>query len=79
MSSFGKKAYLCSVMILGFSIYAWITMVTIVVTFGVLLFTKLRADFVFLGVIGVLFVTGVLLTIAGHERHQMEPAGNAGG
>jgi anti-anti-sigma factor len=47
-------------MILGFSIYAWITMVTIVVTFGVLLFTKLRADLVFLGVIGVLFVTGVL-------------------
>ena len=60
MSSFGKNAYLCSVMILGFSIYAWITMVTIVVTFGVLLFTKLRADLVFLGVIGVLFVTGVL-------------------
>ena len=48
MSSFGKKAYLCSVMILGFSIYAWIIMVTIVVTFGVLLFTKLRADLVFL-------------------------------
>ena len=35
-------------------------MVTIVVTFGVLLFTKLRADLVFLGVIGVLFVSGVL-------------------
>ena len=47
-------------MILGFSIYAWITIVTVLVTFGILLFTKLRSDLVFLGVVGFLFVTGVL-------------------
>lgn len=47
-------------MILGFSIYAWITIVTVLVTFGILLFTKLRSDLVFLCVIGVLLVTGVL-------------------
>jgi hypothetical protein len=27
---------------MGFSIYAWITIVTVLVTFGILLFTKLR-------------------------------------
>ena len=43
-----------------FSIYAWITIVTVLVTFGILLFTKLRSDLVFLSVVGVLFVTGVL-------------------
>jgi len=47
-------------MILGFSIYVWITIVTILVTLGILLFTKLRSDLVFLCVIGALFVTGVL-------------------
>ena len=47
-------------MILGFCIYAWITIATVLVTFGILLFTRLRSDLVFLGVIGVLFVTGVL-------------------
>ena len=47
-------------MILGFTIYAWITIATVLVTFGILLFTRLRSDLVFLGVIGVLFVTGVL-------------------
>lgn len=45
---------------MGFSIYAWITFVTVLATFGVLLFTKLRSDLVFLCVIGVLFITGVL-------------------
>ena len=45
---------------LGFGIDAWITIVTLLVTFGVLLFTSLPSDLVFLGVIGVLFVTGVL-------------------
>ena len=47
-------------MILGFGIYAWITIVTVLVTFGILLFTRLRSDLVFLGVVGVLFITGVL-------------------
>ena len=45
---------------LGFGLYAWITIVTVFSMFTVLLFTKLRADMVFLGAIGVLYVTGVL-------------------
>ena len=48
------------VMFLGFNIHAWITIVTVLTMFTVLLFTKLRADLVFLGAIGILFVTGVL-------------------
>jgi di/tricarboxylate transporter len=47
-------------MILGFSIHAWITIATVLTMFSVLLFTKLRADLVFLGAIAILFVTGVL-------------------
>ena len=45
---------------LGFGLHAWITIITVFSMFTVLLFTKLRADMVFLGAIGVLFVTGVL-------------------
>ena len=45
---------------LGFGLHAWITIVTVLSLFTVLLFTKLRADLVFLGAIGILFVTGVL-------------------
>ena len=44
----------------GLSVYAWITIATVLTMFSVLLFTKLRADLVFLGAIAVLFVTGVL-------------------
>ena len=44
----------------GFNLYAWITIVTVLSMFTVLLFTKLRADLVFLGAISILFVTGVL-------------------
>ena len=44
----------------GFNLYAWITIVTVLTMFTILLFTKLRADLVFLGAIGILFVTGVL-------------------
>ena len=47
-------------MILGFSIDAWITIATVLIMFSVLLFTKLRADLVFLGAVAILFVTGVL-------------------
>ena len=46
--------------IFGFNLYAWITIVTVLTMFTILLFTKLRADLVFLGAIGILFVTGVL-------------------
>ena len=45
---------------LGFNLYAWITIVTVLGMFTTLLFTKLRTDLVFLAAIGVLFVTGVL-------------------
>ena len=44
----------------GFNVYAWITIATVLAMFTVMLTTKLRADMVFLGAIGVLFVTGVL-------------------
>ena len=44
----------------GFNLYAWITILTVLSMFTVLLFTKLRADLVFLGAISILFVTGVL-------------------
>ncbi len=49
-----------SILFLGFNLYAWITITTVMTMFSILLFTKLRADLVFLGAIGVLFVTGVL-------------------
>ena len=45
---------------LGLNLHAWITIVTVLTMFSVLLLTKLRADAVFLGAIAILFVTGVL-------------------
>ena len=45
---------------LGFGLDAWITIVTVLGMFSVLLFTKWRSDLVFLGAIGTLYVTGVL-------------------
>ena len=47
-------------MLLGVGIDAWITIVTVVGMFSILLFTKLRSDLVFLSAIAVLYVTGVL-------------------
>ena len=49
-----------SFLFLGFSLDAWITIVTVLGMFTILLFTKWRSDLVFLGAIGVLYVTGVL-------------------
>ena len=49
-----------SVVLLGFSLHAWITIVTVLSMFSILLFTKWRSDLVFVGAVGVLFVTGVL-------------------
>ena len=49
-----------SIVFWGFNVYAWITIVTVLTMFSVLLFTKLRSDLVFLGAVAVLFVTGVL-------------------
>lgn len=45
---------------LGFDLNAWITIITVLGMFTILLFTKWRSDVVFLGAIGVLYVTGVL-------------------
>ena len=47
-------------MFLGFNLNAWITIATVLTMFTILLFTKIRSDLVFLGAIGILFVTGVL-------------------
>ena len=49
-----------SLTFLGFNVDAWITIVTVFTMFTVLLTTKWRSDVVFLGAIGVLYVTGVL-------------------
>ena len=49
-----------NILFLGFNLYAWITIATVLTMFSVLLFTKLRADLVFLGAIATLYVTGVL-------------------
>ena len=49
-----------NVMFLGFNLYAWITIITVLGMFSIMLFTKLRSDLVFLGAIGILYVTGVL-------------------
>ena len=49
-----------SIMFLGFGLDAWITIVTVLGMFSILLFTKWRTDLVFLGAIGMLYVTGVL-------------------
>jgi di/tricarboxylate transporter len=45
---------------LGFDLHAWITIVTVLGMFTVMLCTKIRSDLVFLAAIGILFVTGVL-------------------
>lgn len=49
-----------SFLFLGFGLDAWITIITVLGMFTILLFTKWRSDVVFLGAIGVLYVTGVL-------------------
>ncbi|MBP5390780.1 MAG: SLC13 family permease [Bacteroidales bacterium] len=49
-----------TIVFLGFNLYAWITIVTVLAMFSVLIFTKLRADVVFLAAIGILLVAGVV-------------------
>ena len=46
--------------LLGFNFHAWITILTVLSMFTVMLFTKLRSDLVFLFAVAILFVTGVL-------------------
>ena len=45
---------------LGFNLDAWITIITVLGMFTILLFTRWRSDIIFLGAIGVLYITGVL-------------------
>ena len=47
-------------MLLGLTIYAWITVFVVITIFSLLIFTKLPAEFVFLAGIGVFLLTGVL-------------------
>jgi len=49
-----------TIMFLGFNLYAWITIVTVLAMFTVLIFTKIRADVVFLAAIGILLAAGVV-------------------
>lgn len=44
----------------GFSLQAWITIITVIALFSVQLFTKLRSDVAFLAAVSILFITGVL-------------------
>ena len=44
----------------GLTGYAWIAVLTMAAVFAVLIFTKLPADFVFLGGLAVLLLTGTL-------------------
>ncbi|MBQ7554418.1 MAG: SLC13 family permease [Bacteroidaceae bacterium] len=48
--------------VLGLNLAAWITIVAVICMFLTLIFTKLREDVVFLGVIAVLLISGVLDT-----------------
>ena len=47
-------------MLWGLNLHAWITIVTVFSMFTVLLFTKLRADLVFVSAAAILYLTGVL-------------------
>ena len=49
-------------LVLNLSLAAWITIITVLAMFLTLIFTKLREDVAFLGVIAVLLLTGVLDT-----------------
>ena len=46
-----------SILFLGFTLNAWIVIVTVLLVFILMLCTKLPADFVFLGAMTVLMVT----------------------
>ena len=52
-----------SFLFLGFGFHAWVTIITVLGMFTILLFTKLRSDLVFLGAMAILYVTGVLNVI----------------
>ena len=47
-------------MFLGLTLGAWITIVLVITMFALMMFTKIPAEFVFLGGMGFLYVTGIL-------------------
>ena len=49
-----------NIVFLGFNLHAWITIATVLGVFSVLLFTRIRADLVFVSAMFILLVTGVL-------------------
>ena len=49
-----------TILFAGLSFHAWIVIATIILVFGLMLFTKLAPDFVFLGGMTILMVTGAL-------------------
>lgn len=49
-----------SILFLGLSLGAWLTIAMVLVMFGLMMFTKVPAEFVFVGGMGFLFVTGIL-------------------
>ena len=49
-----------TVLFAGLSFHAWIVIATIILVFGLMLFTKLAPEFVFLGGMTILMVTGAL-------------------
>ncbi len=49
-----------SIMLLGLGWNAWLTIALLLVMFGLMMKTKIPAEFVFVGGMGVLYVTGVL-------------------
>ena len=59
--------------LLGFNIYAWITMVTVLSIFFVMARTRIPAEVAFLGALTVLLVTGVVTEEEGMAGFGSEP------
>ena len=49
-----------SIMLLGLGLDAWLTLGLVITMFSLMMFTKIPAEFVFLGGMGFLYVTGIL-------------------
>lgn len=49
-----------SIMLLGLGLDAWLTVALVITMFSLMMFTKIPAEFVFLGGMGFLYVTGIL-------------------
>lgn len=51
-----------TILLFGLSTAAWLTIATVVIVFALMIFTKLPADFVFIGSMAFLYITGILDT-----------------